>query len=91
MTKNPPGIVIYNEYLEHISLLSMEERGALLTAILEYGNKGEGEISVKLTPCCAMAFSFIRNKIDNDAEKYRDRCLANRENGKKGGRPKSST
>ena len=35
-----------------------------------------------------MAFSFIKTQLDRDREKYQARCEKNRENAKKGGRPK---
>ena len=63
----------------------MEQRGELLTAILEYRNFGE--IKTQISDISQVVFSFIKDTLERDAESYKRRCDANRENGKKGGRP----
>lgn len=83
MQKN--SFLIYHEYREHLKLLTDEQRGQLLMALIDYSE--EGEIPV-LDGITQMAFSFIRSQMDRDNEKYESRVAANRENGKKGGRPK---
>lgn len=54
-------------------------------ALIDYSE--EGKIPA-LDGITQMAFSFIRSQMDRDNEKYESRVAANRENGKKGGRPK---
>ena len=84
--ENKRSFILYNDYLQHIRLLSMEERGELMTAVFEY--TCEGELTIKLSPCAAMAFSFIKRNLDDDLEKYNSVCQRNQQNGKKGGRPR---
>lgn len=83
MQKN--SFLIYHEYREHLKLLTDEQRGQLLMALIDYSEAGE---IPELDGITQMAFSFIRSQMDRDNEKYESRVVANRENGKKGGRPK---
>jgi hypothetical protein len=46
-----------------------------------------GGLQEQLPPLVEMAFSFMRDTIDRDLEKYNKRIEANRHNGNKGGRP----
>lgn len=82
--KDKKSFVLYSDYWQHIELLTIEERGQLLTAIYEYilyGSAPEISGSVK------MAFSFIKAQLDRDSEKYEAICERNKINGAKGGRP----
>ena len=85
MEKN--SFVFYSTYLEYFEMLTDEEAGKLIKAILQHvsGLKKDAE---HLSPAAKMAFSFIKNQIARDAEVYENKCNKNRENGKKGGRPK---
>ena len=85
MEKN--SFVFYSTYLEYFEMLTDEEAGKLIKAILQHvsGLKKDAE---HLSPAAKMAFSFIKNQIARDAEAYENKCNKNRENGKKGGRPK---
>ena len=83
------SFVLYNDLYKQFSLLSMEERGALITAIFEYAVNGQ--VFTDLTPMAQMAFSFIQDALDRDRAAYEATCRKNRENGKKGGRPKTAT
>lgn len=85
MAKN--SFVLYTDYLQHIKLLSPEEKGALFEAILLYA---AGEETPFLSPAAEMAFSFIKSRMDSDAEQYRKTCEARKEAGKLGGRPKAN-
>ena len=80
------GAILYFEYAEHFDLLSREDRGDLVTAMLEYGMSGV--VTTELSTCARMAFSFIKKQMDRDAEKYKEKCKKNSENGSRGGRPK---
>ena len=82
------SFILYGSYYEQIMLLSIEERGQLLSAIYEY--QMNGEVSVEMNPIVAMAFSFVRSDMDRDAEKYEEKCAKNRANGRKGGRPRKA-
>ena len=70
--KRPPGVMLYFEETRPIvSLLSDEERGRLLMAILDYAeHNAEPVLSERLVA----AWPFIKRKIDYDAETYRKKC-----------------
>lgn len=78
---------VYYDYEEHLELLSDEEKGRLLMAMLKYAKTGEVS---GLEGATMMAFSFIRLQMDRDDAKYEETCRKNRENGSKGGRPKET-
>ena len=79
------SFVLYVKYLDNIELLSMEQRGILITALMKYvlGRELPGMDEVTY-----MAFSFIRAQLDRDFEKYDEICRKRAEAGKLGGRPK---
>ena len=79
------SFLLYHENYEQLKLLSMEQRGQLLTSIYEYETTGT---VLPMEGLVEMCFSFIRQKLDNNRKVYEERCEKNRENGKKGGRPK---
>ncbi len=83
--KKNEGIIMYREYLSYFELLSVEERGELVTAIFRYAF--EGEECDGLSPAARMAFMFITDQINRDTEKYERKCEKNRKNGLLGGRP----
>ena len=80
------SFVLYTSYQKQISLLTMEQRGILLTAIMCYSSEQDLPDMDGIT---SMAFSFIKADLDRDAEKYAKTCEARKEAGKKGGRPKT--
>lgn len=85
LEKKNEGIIMYREYLSYFELLSVEDRGELVTAILKYAFGEEDYES--LSPAAKMAFMFITDQINRDTEKYERRCEKNRKNGMLGGRP----
>ena len=54
-------------------------------AMIDYSEFGKHS---ELDDITNMAFSFISMQMDRDSEAYKDKCNINRENGKKGGRPR---
>lgn len=78
------GFVLYYDYREHLALLSDEERGRLLMALLDYAENGKEQ---ELDGAARMAFSFIRAQMDRDAAKYARTVESRRKAGKQGGRP----
>lgn len=81
------SFVLYTDYIDQVELLSMEQRGCLLSAIMCYAaDKELPEMDGMVT----MAFSFIRKQIDRDNEKYQEKVEKCREAGKLGGRPKKN-
>lgn len=67
MKDRKKSFVLYTDYLEHIGLLGMEQRGILFTAILSYVN---GIALPGMDNAVSMAFSFIKSALDRDGEKY---------------------
>ena len=80
-----PGVYLYTTYREQLLLLSAEERGILVMAMLDYIEFGE--YPQDLSPVLKMAFSFIKSTIDRDITVYVNKVAANRVNGMRGGRP----
>lgn len=85
MAKN--SFIIYTEYMEHIEMLDMEQRGILMTALMCYQMEQELPEMDGMTKMC---FSFIKARVDRDNEAYQEKCRKNAENGAKGGRPKKA-
>lgn len=83
MDKN--SFLFYLDYEEQFNLLSDEQIGQLMRAIIKYEKtKKEPNLDGMLK----MAFSFIKTQLDRDREKYEKKCEKNKENGALGGRPK---
>ncbi len=85
--ENGPGIikdtfVMYRSYLKQLELLSLEDRGIWITAVLDYVS---GLPLPEMPPVVAMAFSVAKEKIDEDYEKYQRTLTAKREAGYRGG------
>lgn len=76
------SFILYSDYHQHIQILSMEQRGELLTAMLSYADTGE---LPELDGMTAMAFSFIRAQMDRDAEKWEQTRVQRAIAGQKGG------
>ena len=73
--KKQKSFVLYNDYMEYFALLSLEERGALITAILQYVNAGEHNVT--LSGAANMAYHCIRQALDRDRAAYERRCEMN--------------
>lgn len=81
------SFVLYTEYAKHLSLLSMEQRGVLFTAIMAYEL---GEELPDMDGMTQMAFSFISEQLSRDKEKYESTCKKRSEAGSRGGRPRAN-
>ena len=82
-----PGIVkdtfvMYRCYLKQLELLSLEDRGIWITAVLDYVN---GLPLPEMPPAVAMAFSIAKERIDEDYEKWQRTVASKREAGYRGG------
>lgn len=82
------SFVLYYDYRQHLSILTDEERGQLLMALLDYGENGT---EPTLGGAARMAFSFIASQMDRDAAKYAETVQKRREAGRQGGRPPKAT
>lgn len=81
------SFLIYLDYEEQFNLLTDKQIGQLMRAIIKYEKTRE---IPQLNGIAKMAFSFIKTQLDRDREKYEARCEKNRENAKKGGRPRKN-
>ena len=80
------SFVLFNDLSDPVQSLSNEEAGKLFKAIFEYQNGG---IEQELSGASEMAFTFIKQQLDRNHERYEIICERNRKNGAKGGRPKN--
>ena len=72
------------DFFPQVKMLSLEQRGQLLTAIFAYS---AGEELPDMDQVTQMCFGFIKTSLDANAERYQAKCAKNRENGSRGGRP----
>ena len=76
------GFILYNDYSEQFLSLSDAECGKLIKAIFVYETTSE---MCKLPARASMAFSFIKNALDENRDKYAETCKKRKEAGKKSG------
>lgn len=62
-----PGIMLYFDILEPIKVLPDADKGRLLVAMLEYGQSGKVP---EFEGMLALAWGFVKPKIDKDSEEY---------------------
>lgn len=62
-----PGIMLYFDILEPIKVLPDADKGRLLVAMLEYGQSGTVP---QFDGMLALAWGFVKPKIDKDEEEY---------------------
>lgn len=87
MTQEPKkktSFIIYESFYEPIKSLSDEKMGKLFRAIFEYRIKGTTEVSEDIT----IAFSFFKNQLDIDTQKYEEVCKKRAISGSTGGKQK---
>lgn len=71
------SFILYTSYYAIIEGLTDAQLGQLTRAIFRYARDGE---VVALEPVVQMAFAFIKDNIDRNADKYQQKCERNREN-----------
>ena len=81
-----PSFLMYKADYPSIKHLTDENLGKLTRAVFEYHNNRE----LKLEPEVQMALNFLKKQFQLDHIKWEKKVAAQRANGKKGGRPKSS-
>ncbi len=81
-----PSFLIYKADYDAIKNLSDQNLGKLFRAIFEYHNDKE----LQLEPEVQMALNFLKKQFQLDHIKWEKKVAAQRANGEKGGRPKSS-
>ena len=70
MDEEKKSVILYTEWAQPLKALSLEDKGRIFDAILSYSETGE-------TPhfdsnAAEMAFSFIRLRLDENAQKWAD-------------------
>lgn len=80
------SIIFYLSHYEVVKQMDNEQLGKLYRALFELalGNEPEIDENIKIP------FGFIKNQMVLDIDKYNEKCLKNKENGKLGGRPKKN-
>lgn len=80
------SFIFYKGWREAIKDLPDDVRLEIYESIIEYATTGNLR---GLKPMANIAFNFIKIDIDRDTEKYMSTVERNRNNGSKGGRPRS--
>lgn len=81
--KQPTAFLMYIDQLDTaLPMLSMEQRGELLTALTEHAKGGSYEVKDNMV---RMAFGLMSKTMDANFEKYQDICAKRAEYGRKGG------
>ena len=86
MAKDKKSFVAYCDWLESFEELTDEEAGKLAKHLFRYVNDLNPEAPDKITKMC---FIPIKQSLKRDLVKYEERADRARENGAKGGRPKT--
>ena len=86
MAKDKKSFVAYCDWLESFEELTDEEAGKLAKHLFRYVNDLNPEPPDKITKMC---FIPIKQSLKRDLVKYEERADRARENGAKGGRPKT--
>ncbi len=81
------SFVIYTKYEEQVNMLSNEQAGVLLRALMRHQSGAE---LPQMDDVTTMAFSFIKQSIEAENQKYEGVCQTNKANGRLGGRPPKS-
>ena len=74
------GFITYSENEEQIALLSDEEAGQLYKALIAYQARGEES---ELPPIAKIMFSLMKRRIDENNERYDEKCRRLEENRRK--------
>lgn len=66
-----PGVMLYFDIKPGLKRLSLEEKGKLLTAILDYAGDG---LLPDFDGALGVAWDFIAQRVDADAARYQAKC-----------------
>ena len=88
MDEEKKSVILYTEWAQPLKALSLEDKGRIFDAILSYSETGE-------TPhfdsnAAEMAFSFIRLRLDENAQKWAGVRQKRREAGRLGGKQRQA-
>lgn len=82
------AVLFYYEWEESFEELSDSEYRQMIQAIQKYAKSGELPEFKDRT--MRSVFKLVRKAIDRNVERYDQKCLKNKENGRKGGAPKGN-
>lgn len=80
------SFILYKDSLVILEEMTNEQAGLLFKAINDYQNGLEPKLDFGLK----MAFTPFKNQFIRDDDKWEEKAVVNRENGKLGGRPKKT-
>lgn len=89
ITAEKKSLLLYYDYKAHFDFLTDEQLGKIVRAMLEY--EIDGVLPEFDETIMKMTFSFVKSNLDRDRKKWVKMCKTNKENGSKGGRPKSKS
>lgn len=90
MASKKDSVIFYQNQIEICKKhLTEAQFGRLMFALFEFSEGEDPDVSDDETVAMAFAFMSLQQRLDR--EKYEEKCRKNRENGKKGGRPKKAT
>ena len=75
------SFIFHKEWEEPLSMLDSADQGRVMMAMIRYDN-GE-TVDLSDSPTAAMAFAFIRTRMDEDREKWEETCSRRSDAGKK--------
>lgn len=87
MAKDKNSFVFYVDWYDTFKALPDDKAGQLLKHILAYVSDENPETEDVLINA---TFANIKNTLKRDLKTYEAKCLKNKQNGKKGGRPKKT-
>lgn len=78
------SVLLYTEWAGPLRCLPLDDVGRLFLAMMDYTATGENPVFD--SPGAAMAWEFIRMRLDENQEKWENICQQRRETGSLGGR-----
>ena len=78
---------IWYDWPETTEYLTAAQKGRLIDALVKYA-RGDADAAASLKGAALALFPAFKRQIDQDTEQYAAQTERNRENGKKGGRPR---
>lgn len=76
MAKKQPGCMLYFDLRPSLKRLSIEEKGQLFEAILDFGEYG---VIPELDGVLAIAWDFIQPRLEKDRDRYVEICEKRRD------------
>lgn len=73
MAKRRPGVMLYFDMSPSVERMDIQQKAALLDAILRYGEFGE-EPDFRNDPRLDVTWTFVRQRIDIDGAAYEEKC-----------------